>query len=101
MLSTAQKNKVRSELHAHRYDVYLFSIEEMDKLIDTMNVITLPIMSLLRWTNCLKKAFVVCLKRKSKTSSEGLKEWQTLLSTLLSIMSQTKRNRFFSTFCAT
>ena len=37
----------------HSADVYLFSIEEMDKLINTMNVITLPIMSLPRWTNCL------------------------------------------------
>ena len=36
MLTTIQKNKVRSELHANRYDVFLFSYEEMDKLVRAM-----------------------------------------------------------------
>jgi len=49
MLTKAQKNKVRSELHAHRYDVYLFSMEEMDKLITTMKNINTSQLKLEAW----------------------------------------------------
>jgi len=49
MLTAAQKNKVRSELHANRHDVYLFSMEEMDKLIATMKNINTSKMKLEAW----------------------------------------------------
>lgn len=55
MLTAAQKNQVRSDLHAHRYDVYLFSFEEMDKLISTMKNINTSKMKLEAWEQMKEK----------------------------------------------
>lgn len=56
MLTKAQKNKVRAELNAHRYEVYLFSFEEMDKLISNMKNIHTSKLKLQAWDRLKNKA---------------------------------------------